>query len=125
MGLPCMNQKVCGTTDVHPEQAKFFQKVFLCPVCFTVAEKLHLDGLTELQRLLSQWDEAIRVAAVEGRLQFLERSAGDTSKTVLLQTIVQLTEARDARRNRDRSSDAALEPPPQRGDESQVLSPRR
>ena len=66
MGLPCMN---CGR-DTSQEEAKLFAECMVCPDCYTVAERIYLQGQLELKYLLTTLKELIRVSIIQHQLSF-------------------------------------------------------
>jgi hypothetical protein len=93
MALACLN---CSAV-VAPEDGKEFGGVFCCPTCHLLATRLYERGSRELKQLLILMHESIRVALVEGRLQFGESQLGELSKADLLAQIGQLVEERRAK----------------------------
>lgn len=96
-GLPCMNCQ-----QLVPEKdGKIFAQVFVCSVCYAVAESLHNKCEAELRRMQLLLKEAIRIALVEGKLKLGPATPlDDVPKEELLKMIVQLTE----NKNGDRST---------------------
>lgn len=92
--LPCMNCK----QGVIQEAATFFDGVFVCPTCNTMAESLYKRSTRELNDLLLMLKEGIRIALAEGRLQFREGAEGEVSKKEVLEAVVRLQEMSDARK---------------------------
>jgi hypothetical protein len=90
--LECLNCK----TGVGPNEGKIFAQVFVCPRCFEMAERLHERSLHELAMLQTVLREAIRVALVQGRLQFATGPDQEVSKTEVLRAVMQLVEERGA-----------------------------
>lgn len=88
--LECLN---CHA-GVAPDQGKLFAQVFVCPRCFEMAEHLHERSLHELMMLQTVLREAIRLALIEGRLQFSTGPTAEVSKTDVLRAVMQLVEAR-------------------------------
>lgn len=86
--LRCMNCK----EGVGPDEGRLFAEVFVCTTCFAMAERVHSRCLQELKMLQMVLREAIRVALVEGRLQFPTGPDVEVSKRDVLQAILQLTE---------------------------------
>lgn len=107
MGLPCMNCQ----QPVDPNNAQVFSGVFVCPTCFTMATRLFDRSKKELNDLLLMLQEGIRIALIEGRLQFREGPDVGLSKKEVLEAIVKLQEMSDARKVDSRSS-ASLGPQP-------------
>jgi hypothetical protein len=83
---------------VTQEAAMFFDGVFVCPICHTMAESLYKKSNRELNDLLLMLKEGIRIALVEGRLQFRENADGELSKKEVLEAVVRLQEMSDARK---------------------------
>ena len=80
MGLPCVNCKA----DVAPEDVKFFGKIFVCPDCYAIAERLYQRGESELKMLLLILHESIRSSIVQGKLQFSPQQLADMKREDLL-----------------------------------------
>ncbi len=91
VGLPCVNCKA----DVAPEDAKFFGKIFVCPTCYAIAERLYERGENELRMLLLILHESIRGAIVQGKLQLSPQQVGDMKREDLLEQLQRM--AREAR----------------------------
>jgi hypothetical protein len=92
-GLPCMN---CGQ-HVDQSAGKVFAEVFVCPRCYEMAERLYTRCDGELRRMLLLLREAIRIALVEGKLQYGPATPmEDVPKADLLKMIVELTEKKNA-----------------------------
>lgn len=92
-GIPCMNCR----QEVDQKDGKVFAEVFVCPVCYEMAERLYKRCDGELNRMLLLLREAIRIALVERKLQYgpalpLE----EVPKADLLKMIVELTEKKNA-----------------------------
>lgn len=87
--LPCLNcQK-----QVDPQESKVFAGVFVCPTCYSVAERLEARATEELKSLLTLQREAIRVALIERRLALGPAEVQrDLTKKEVLEQIVQLSE---------------------------------
>lgn len=66
MEVPCVNCR----QKFQSEDGKFFEKIFLCPRCYSVATRILERGEARLKWLLSVLRQAIKQAALEGRLQF-------------------------------------------------------
>lgn len=90
-GLPCLNCQ----TPTSEKDAKIFAEVFVCPTCYSTAERLfhRLEG--ELRRLLLLSKETIRNALVEGKLHLEYASEGDIPKEELLKMILQFAEKKE------------------------------
>jgi hypothetical protein len=85
--LPCLNCK----KEVESTEAKLFAQVYLCSDCYNVAERLYNKGQSELKYLLIVLKESIRVAALQGKLQF--RAPGeDIPKKELLTQLAEMAE---------------------------------
>jgi hypothetical protein len=81
---------------VDEKNARVFAEVYVCPDCYTLAEHLFDKCSAELKRMLLLLKEAIRVALVEGKLQYgPERPLDDIPKAELLKMIVQLSEKKN------------------------------
>lgn len=91
-GLKCINCDVV----VHPDDAKLFAGVFVCPTCFTFSERLFRRSERELKQLLLVLQDTIRIALIEGRL-FPEEgtSLEEIPKAKLLNEVALLQEKRD------------------------------
>lgn len=90
-GLPCMNCRK-PTAD---EDGKVFAEVFVCSTCYTMAERMfhRLEG--ELRRLLLLSKETIRVALIEGKMNFENATEQEIPKEDLLKMIVQFSERKE------------------------------
>lgn len=88
--LQCLNCQ----EGVAADEGRIFAKVFVCPRCFAMAERLHERSVRELAMLQTMCREAIRVALVQGRLQFATGPDEEVSKTDVLRAIVELEEQR-------------------------------
>jgi hypothetical protein len=98
-GLPCLNCK-----KLTPESdAKVFAEVFVCSICYEMADRLfhRLEG--ELRRLLLLTKETIRVALVEGKLHFEHTQEREVPKDELLRMILQFSEKKDREADARRS----------------------
>lgn len=78
--LPCVNCKA----EVEPQDVKFFGKIFVCPTCYLIAERLYTRGESELKMLLLILHESIRGAIVQGQLQFSPQQLDDMKREDLL-----------------------------------------
>jgi hypothetical protein len=78
--LNCLSCKCAVDTD----EAKFFAALFLCPDCFTIAERLYRRGEAELRMMLTVLKESIRLAALKGELQFSLQNLDDMKKEDLI-----------------------------------------
>lgn len=86
--LSCMNCK----KQVLQQDAKIFASVYVCSSCYDKAERIYAKCEAELRRLLLMLREAIRIALVEGRLQFAEgKPLEEVPKAELLKMIVELS----------------------------------
>lgn len=93
IGLPCMNCQ----QQVAEKDGKVFAGAFVCPACHEMAERLYSRCDGELRRLLLLLREAIRIAIVEGRLQYGPATPlEDVPKEELLKMIAELTEKKNA-----------------------------
>ncbi len=91
--LPCMNcKKLVAQVD-----AKLFAQVFICPDCYTQAEHFWNRLDRELRYLQTMAQESIRLALIEGKFSFPEGAAGDVPKQEVLQAILDMHEAREAK----------------------------
>ncbi len=88
--LPCLN---CKQT-VQPQEAKVFAGVYVCPSCFSISERLYQRGEQEIRHLLTMMKESIRVALLDGRVNFKEQKVEEVSKTDVLRAIVKMEEER-------------------------------
>lgn len=86
MGLSCVN---CGA-DVHPDEAKFYAQIFVCPKCYSIAERLYTRGEEELKMLLLILHEAIRMSIVQGQLQFSPQQLDEMKREDLLEHLQKL-----------------------------------
>lgn len=91
MGLSCVN---CGK-EVGSDEAKFFAQVFVCPDCFSIAERLYVKGEKELRMMLVMLKECIRLAIVKKELQFPEQNVEDMPRKDLFAELARM--AQDAR----------------------------
>jgi hypothetical protein len=80
VGLSCVNCKA----DVDPQDVKFFGKIFVCPNCYAIAERLYERGESELKMLLLILHESIRSSIVQGKLQFSPQQLADMKREDLL-----------------------------------------
>ena len=64
MGLPCLNCQC----DVPQSKGKLFAECFLCPDCFTIAERIYKQSQCELQQLLVTLKELLRLSIVKHQL---------------------------------------------------------
>lgn len=105
--LPCLNCQ----TPVEPKDAKIFAEVFVCPQCFSVAERLEQRAAEELKALLLILREAIRVALIERRLILgPAEPLRDLTKKEVLEQIITLAEKADANRARVVTGDSDQSP---------------
>ena len=110
MGLPCQN---CHK-DVAPEDAKIYSAVFVCPDCNTIAMRFEERIMKELRSLQLIARESIRIALVKGEL-ILGKSnpVQDLSKKEVLESIIKMSEAKDAHDKRAaQRSNPAQQPAP-------------
>ena len=93
MGLPCMNCK----KDVPQDEAKLFAQCFVCPDCFTMAERIVEHGQRELQQLLTTLKELVRLAIVRGELSFSELPPDmpTTDRTSVIDAIAELARKKE------------------------------
>jgi hypothetical protein len=70
--------------DVDPQDVKFFGKIFVCPTCYAIAERLYERGESELKMLLLILHESIRSSIVQGKLQFSPQQLADMKREDLL-----------------------------------------
>lgn len=92
-GIPCMNCKRVLESD----KGRVFAEVFVCENCHKMAESLYNRCDGELRRLLLILRESIRIALVEGKLQFSPALPNEeVPKAELLKMIVELTEKKNA-----------------------------
>jgi len=73
VGLPCLN---CGN-PTDPDNVKLFAQVFVCPDCYTIAERLLTRGEQTLTLLRSLLKSSVRMAILEKKLQFIGQAAED------------------------------------------------
>jgi hypothetical protein len=71
--------------DVVSADSKLFAECFVCPDCYTVAERMYIQGERELKHLLVTLKELIRLAIIRGELQ-LEEFVPNT--TIPVDTVV-------------------------------------
>lgn len=109
--LTCMNCK----QPVGENEAKFFHGTFVCGTCFTIAERFYSRAHKELNDLLVMLKEGLRLAIIDGRLQFKEGSGVELSKREVLEAIVQLQEMNDARKTRSMASGSSVAPVAEQG----------
>ena len=93
MDMPCLNCR----KEVAPNDAKIFAGVFVCPTCNTMAEHFYAQAQHKVTALLVGLKERMREALVEGRFEFAEGLEGEPSKKEVLEAILKLMEATDAR----------------------------
>lgn len=75
--------------DITSGQAKIFRGVLVCSDCHKLAERVLENLERELRQLLTLAGESVRVALIEGRLQFAEAGpGGDLSKKQILEAIL-------------------------------------
>jgi hypothetical protein len=110
VGPPCLN---CHH-EIPPEEGRLFAGVLVCANCFALAERLHERSLHELSMLQVMVRESIRIALVEGRLQFATGHEGEVPKRDVLRAVVQLLEKRHADRDRPDAGDTTNQPPEDR-----------
>jgi len=84
--LDCMNCR----TPVKSSEAKAFAGVFVCPLCFSLAERTYNRGEAELKRMLFMLKETVRIALVQGKLSFAEGQDIEPTKSQVLQAIMQM-----------------------------------
>lgn len=90
-GLECMN---CHKPTSN-EDGRLFAEVFVCPNCYTLAERLYQKTEAELRGLLLVLKDKIREYLVQGKLQYSTEPAGKPlSKRDLLQAIMSVEEQR-------------------------------
>lgn len=66
MEVPCVNCK----KEFPSGDGKFWEKIFVCPDCYTVVTRIQERGEARLKYLLSILRQALKDALLEGRLQF-------------------------------------------------------
>ncbi len=66
MDVPCVNCK----KEFPSDEGKFWERIFLCPDCYQVATRIVERGEARLKWILSTLRQAVKQAAMEGRLQF-------------------------------------------------------
>jgi len=86
VGLTCVN---CSA-DVGTDEAKFYAQIFVCPKCYSIAERLYQRGEEELKMLLLVLHEAIRTSIVQGQLQFNPQQVDDMKREDLLEHLQHL-----------------------------------
>ena len=104
--LHCLNCKA----DVPADEGRIFAQVFVCPRCFSLAESFYERSLYELRRLEVALRESVRLALLEGRLQFSAAPDHDLSKRDVLRAVVLLEELRHADASHAGPGDPAHEP---------------
>lgn len=78
---------------LREDEAKFFAAVFVCSDCHFMAERLFTRARKELNQLLVVMKESIRLALIEGRLQFSNTvQVDEVSKKELIQNMMDLAE---------------------------------
>lgn len=91
-GIDCMNCRC----KVEQEDARVFAEVFVCSSCYQMAERLFTRCEGELKKLLLLLRESIRIALVEGKLQYGQSaSLEEVPKAELLKMIVEMTEKKN------------------------------
>lgn len=87
MVIPCVNcKKEFGVDD-----GLWWEKLFLCPDCHKVAERIHAQGEKRLRWMLSTLKSAIKDALIEGRLQFsTPEEQGEAGESRFLHQLQQL-----------------------------------
>ena len=86
-GLPCVNCQ----EPTSEQDAKLFAGVFVCMSCHARAGRVYIRGESELRRLLCVYQEAIRIALIEGRLFGPEQYEESPSKESVLREVIALT----------------------------------
>ncbi len=75
--------------DVPSGTAKAFKGVYVCSDCHKLAERALENLERELRSLLTLAGESIRIALIEGRLQFSQATPGEElSKKQILEAIL-------------------------------------
>lgn len=92
MGLPCMN---CASV-IEPEDARFFGGAFVCPLCYTLAERFQDRATSILNSLLVVTFESIRIALTEGRFHCGKNNVEEMSQQDLLGFLGHLVEVMHA-----------------------------
>jgi len=91
-GLACMNCR----KPTSNEEGKLFAEVFVCPTCYTMAERLYKRTEGELRGLLLVLKDKIREYLVQGKLHYSTAEAeAPVSKTDLLKAILAVEEQRN------------------------------
>lgn len=94
--LPCMNCK----KPVDSGTAKIFANVFVCDGCYMIAERSLHRLESELRGLLLLAEETIRLALIEGRMNFGEHNPKEIPKSELLQSVIAVAKKRDEKARR-------------------------
>jgi hypothetical protein len=90
------------------EDGKVFAEVFVCPVCYELAERMYKRTEGELRGLLLILKDKIREMIVQGKLHYsTEPKPGPLSKTDLLQAIMVVEEEKDDFDRRQVSSEVS------------------
>ena len=98
MGL--LNCVSCGK-EVATEQGKLYAQIFVCPDCYTIAERIQQRGERELRAMLSLMKETIRLAILKHELGFMELKLAEDVRTDLVTELAKLAEeARKAQREK-------------------------
>jgi hypothetical protein len=96
MESPIVNCMNCGK-KAPASTFKLCLGVMVCDDCDVIANTVYDRGRVELRSLLTLLQESIRLALMEGRLNFTSDVDPSASKRDILKTIVQLVELRHAR----------------------------
>jgi hypothetical protein len=79
----------CGKS-VTSEDGKVFAECFVCPECFTLAERLYARGSSELKHLLDTLIELIRAAIIRGQLSLPESQEARSPSYSFLDAVTKL-----------------------------------
>lgn len=90
LNCKCLNCKA----PLGPAEGALFSGVLVCTTCFALADRLYERSLQEITVLQTLIGESIRLALVQGQLQFGASPAGEVSKRDVLRLIVQLLDKR-------------------------------
>lgn len=89
--------------DIPPNKGEFFMEVFVCPDCKCVAERVYERSQQDVKHLLLLMKEVIRMALMEGRLQFQDpKQVEEVSRSDLISRLAELAE-KVRKKGRERS----------------------
>lgn len=74
------------------DRGRVFESIMLCPTCYTIATRAFARVEKQLQDLLTMAKEAIRLAAIEGKLQPPQATSHpqEVTKKQLLEKMLEL-----------------------------------